>query len=248
MLCLCRHSGQKGIFVAYNEMQARKLFEDFSFFLGEDVLFYPSKEITLYDVEAKSNDTVYQRLEVLDRICRGDYTLVITSVEALSHKLVHPELFNGSIIEINYNSRIDLEDLTRSLVMMAYERVESVEKRGQYAVRGGIIDVFSVDAEHAVRLELFGDEIDSIRQFDVNTQRSTGQIDSMRIIPAREIIYAPERKKEIIAAIEADLAQAGKKNHTLTQRVNGDIERLKESWYFPGIDRYIPYIADRLTL
>lgn len=241
---LCRHSGQKGIFVAYNEMQARKLFEDFSFFLGEDVLFYPSKEITLYDVEAKSNDTVYQRLEVLDRICRGDYTLVITSVEALSHKLVHPELFNGSIIEINYNSRIDLEDLTRSLVMMAYERVESVEKRGQYAVRGGIIDVFSVDAEHAVRLELFGDEIDSIRQFDVNTQRSTGQIDSMRIIPAREIIYAPERKKEIIAAIEADLAQAGKKNHTLTQRVNGDIERLKESWYFPGIDRYIPYIAD----
>lgn len=241
---LCHHSRQKGIFVAHNEMQARKLFEDFSFFLGEDVLFYPAKEIMLYDVEAKSYDTVYQRLMVLDRVSRGDYALVITSVEAISHKLVHPDLLNSGIIEIDYHSRIDLEDLTRKLIMMAYERVEYVERHGQYAVRGGIIDIFSIDAENAVRLELFGDEIDSIRMFDVNTQRSTGQIDSVRIIPAREIIYAPVRKKEIIAAIGADMIQVGKKNQSLTQRVNGDMERLKESWYFPGIDRYIPYIAD----
>lgn len=241
---LCRHSGQKGIFVAFNEMQARKLYEDFGFFWGDDVLFYPNKEIMLYDVEAKSNDSVYQRIKVLDRMVRGDYTFIVTSIEAVSHKLIQPELLEGSVINIGYETSIDLEDLVLRLVMMAYERVETVERHGQFAVRGGIIDVFSVDADSAVRLELFGDEVDSIRLFDVNTQRSTDKVKSVRIIPAREIIYAPEKKPEIIKSINGDLASAGKKNHALAQKIQGDIELLKESWYFPGIDRYIPYLAD----
>lgn len=241
---ICSHSGHRGIYVAFNEMQARKLFEDLYFFMGEDVLFYPTKEIMLYDVEAKSNDAVYQRLMVLDRILRGDYTFVVTSVEALSHKLIQPHLLQRSVISIGSDSRIDLDDLTRNLVMMAYERVESVERHGQFAVRGGIVDVFSIDSDSAVRLELFGDEIDSIRQFDVNTQRSTGGIENVRIIPAREIIYAPEKKGDIIKAINSDLAQTGKKSHSFAQKIGADMERLKEAWYFPGIDRYIPYMAD----
>ncbi len=240
---LCRHSGKKGIYVAYNEMQARKLFEDFSFFLGDDLLFYPTKEIMLYDVEAKSYDTVYQRLRVLDRVSRGDFSFIITSVEAISHRLVRPDILWENVIEIDYQSRIDLEDLSRKLIVMAYERVEAVEKRGQYAIRGGIVDVFPVDGDNAARLELFGDEIDSIRSFDVNTQRSTGQIESVRIIPAREVIYSLEMKDKIIKAVKSDLEQAGKKNHSLTSRVNTDMERLRESWYFAGIDRYIAYIT-----
>lgn len=241
---LCQHTGQKGIYVAFNEMQARKLFEDFTFFMGEEVLFYPTKEIMLYDVEAKSYDTAYQRIMVLDRILRGEYTFVVTSVEALSHRLIQPQLLKNNIIEMNYESNVVLEELARKLIMMAYERVESVERRGQFAFRGGIIDLFSVDADSAVRLELFGDEIDSIRLFDVNTQRSTGKVEHVRIVPAREMVYAPERKADIIKAIGADLAKSGKKNHGLMQKINADIERMKETWYFPGIDRYIPYIAE----
>ncbi len=240
---LCSHSGHRGIYVAFNEMQARKLFEDFSFFMGEDVLFYPNKEIMLYDVEAKNNDIVYQRLVVIDRILRGDFTFVVTSVEALSHKLIQPGLLQQSVIEISPGSRIDLEHLARSLVIMAYERVESVERRGQYAVRGGIVDVFSIDSDSAVRLELSGDEIDSIRRFDVNTQRSTGEVEHVRIIPAREIIYAHERKSDIMKTISNDLEQASKKNYSLVRNIGADMERLKEAWYFPGIDRYIPYFV-----
>ena len=241
---LCSHSGQKGIYVAFNEMQARKLFEDFTFFMGEEVLFYPTKEIMLYDVEAKSNEAVYQRLMVLDRILRGEFKLIVTSVEALSHKLVQPQLLQQSVIEIDSGSRIDLEELVRRLVMMAYERVESVERHGQFAIRGGIVDIFSIDADNAVRLELFGDEIDSLRFFDVNTQRSTGRAEQVRIIPAREIIYASDRMDDIIRAVRNDLARLGKKSHSLSQKINSDMERLKESRYFPGIDRYIPYLAE----
>lgn len=239
---LCQHSGRKGIYIAHNEMQARKLFEDFAFFLADDVLFYPTKEIMLYDVEAKSYDAIYQRLMALDRVSRGDFSFLVTSIEAISHRLVHPDFLRESIIEINYQSRIDLEDLSRKLVMAAYERVETVEKRGQFAVRGGIIDVFPVDGDSAVRLELFGDEVDSLRSFDVNTQRSTGKIEEVRIIPAREIIYSSEMKDRIIKSIKSDLAQAGKKNHSLVGRVNADIESIEEAWYFPGIDRYITYM------
>lgn len=241
---LCSHSGRRGIYVAFNEMQARKFYEDFAFFMGEDVLFYPTKEIMLYDVEAKSNDAVFQRLMVLDRILRGDFTFVVTSVEALSHKLVQPRLLEKNTIEIGCDSRIDLEELTKSLVMMAYEHVDSVERHGQFAVRGGIVDLFSIDSDSAVRLELFGDEIDSIRRFDVNTQRSTGKVDGVRILPAREIIYTKENKDDIVKAVRGDLEHAGRKNHSLIQRVEADLERLKETWYFPGIDRYIPYIAN----
>ena len=241
---LCRHSGYKGIFVAFNEMQARKLFEDFAFFWGDNVFFYPNKEIMLYDVEAKSNDMVYQRLTVLDRIMRDDYAFIVASAEAVSHKLVHPGILKNAVIEAGIKSRIDLDSFSRKLVMMAYERVETVERRGQFAIRGGIADVFSIDAESAVRLELFGDEVDSIRKFDVNTQRSTEALESVRIIPAREIIYTEEKKPGIIKAISSDMAGMTKRDRRAPGKIEADIERIKEEWYFPGIDRYIAYIAD----
>ncbi len=242
---LCSQCGQKGIFVAFNEMQARRLFEDFIYFLGEDVVFFPTKEIMLYDVEAKSYDTVYQRIAALDRLIRGDYRFVVTSIEAFSHKLIRPETFREYVIDIDNSTRMDPDELIRRLVISGFERMESVERKGQFAVRGGIVDIFPVDTGNAVRIEFFGDEIDSVRWFDTGTQRSVGHADSVRVLPAREMIYDAERKEEIIRAVENDAAKAAKKNHSLSQKIRSDMERLKESWYFPGVDRYITYIADK---
>ncbi|MDI9500372.1 MAG: transcription-repair coupling factor [Clostridiaceae bacterium] len=241
---LCRHSGMKGVFVAFNEMQARRLFEDFTFFMGDDVLFFPAKEIMLYDVEAKSYDTIYRRLAVLDRISRGDYSFVVTSIEAVSHKMLHPEAMMQHVITININSRLDPEELIRRLTVAAFERVEFVEKRGQYAVRGGIVDIFPVDADNAVRIEFFGDEIDSVRWFDVNTQRSIERAESVRIIPAREMIFDNAKRSEVISTVRSDAEKIGRKSPDLIRKIEADMERFEESWYFPGIDRYIPYIAD----
>ena len=241
---LCRHCGKKGVFVAFNEMQARRLFEDFSFFLGEEVVFFPAKEIMLYDVEAKSYDTVYQRLSALDRISRGDYSFVVTSVEAVSHKLLHPGKLLRNVITVDDHGRLDPGELVRTLVVSAYERVEFVEKRGQFAVRGGIVDIFPIDADNPVRIEFFGDEIDSLRWFDVNTQRSVGHAESVRILPARELVFDDAGREAVIRAVKRDAEKAGKRNPELARKINEDMERLGESWYFPGIDRYIPYIID----
>lgn len=238
----CTHTGEKGIYIAFNEMQARKLFEDFSFFLGSDVLFFPSKEIMLYDVEAKSYDAIFQRIRVLDRMQRGDYKIVVTSAEAVSHKLIPPELFKECILEIGLNSRIDTSELARKLVMMAYEKADIVEKAGQFAIRGGIVDIFSIDSEYAVRIELFGDEVDSIRQFDVNTQRSVDRLEKTRVIPAREVLYPAERLEAITSEIKADLSKNVKKLPGLSRKISEDLEKMREEHYFPGIDRYIPYI------
>ena len=169
---------------------------------------------------------------------------MVTSVEAVSHKLLRPETLAQQVITIDDHGRLDPEDLIRRLVISAYERVEFVEKKGQFAVRGGIVDIFPVDADNPVRIEFFGDEIDSVRWFDVNTQRSVGHAGIVRIIPAREMIFDSERKSEIIRAVKSDAEKTAGRNPELIRKINADMEQFEESWYFPGIDRYIPYIAD----
>ncbi|MDP4093797.1 MAG: transcription-repair coupling factor [Bacillota bacterium] len=251
---ICKHLDLKGIFIAVNDMQARKAYEDFSFFLSDDVLLLPSKEIMLYDVEAKSYDQIYQRLITLDRIIKGDYRFIVTSAEAVMQKLIPKELFEKSIFEFSLGDRIDLDSFAYSLLSTGYERVETVEGMGQFAIRGGIIDIFPLGSDSAVRMELFDDEIDSVRSFDTITQRSVDRVDKIRIIPAREVIYPPEDMEDIISRIEKDLhkhtAETGRKNSTeyiehVGEKIRSDILRLKTDYYFPGIDRFIPFIIDK---
>lgn len=250
---ICEHTHSTGIFIAYNEMQARKMFEDFSYFYGDDVVFFPSKEIMLHDVEAKSNDAVFQRLNAIDRIIEGKFRFIITSSEAIAQKLISKEVFAGSCIKLILGGKVNLPILSKKLVEIGYERVSVVEGKGQFSVRGGIVDIYSVCNENAVRIELFDDEVDSIRTFDLLTQRSIDKLEEIRIIPAREVIYKFENLEVIIGKIENDLEQYIKKintksntehiNHIKT-KVSADIERMKSQNYFPGLDKYIPYIID----
>lgn len=251
---ICEHLKCKGVFIAYNDMQARKAYEDFVFFASEDVLYFPSKEIMLHDIEAKSNDAVFQRVHTLDRLINGDYLFLVTSAEALSHMLVSRELFTEYILEFQLGTKIDLIDLAEKLVIMGYERVSNVEGKGQFAVRGGIVDIFPVNIENSVRIELFDDEIDSIRKIDISTQRSSDKLKSIRIIPAREIIYKPAKRDDIVKHIEDDIEELIKKTPIKNQKehikeikakIGSDLEKIKSEYYFAGMDKYIPYIIEK---
>lgn len=250
---LCRHSESTGVFIAYNEMQARRIYEDFSFFMGDEVVFFPAKEIMLHDIEARSYDAIFQRIKILDAVLQGKFKLIVTSAEAVVQKLIPRKLFCESVVSLHLGGRVNLSSLPEKLVAMGYERVPVVEGKGQFAIRGGIIDIFSIDMESAVRIELFDDEIDSIRTFDVLSQRSVDRLEETRIIPAREVIYDAGRRRSIVEKIGSDLEQYTKKVKAksekeyiaqLKNRIQGDIDRLKSDHYFPGIDRYIPYIID----
>lgn len=251
---ICEHCGTRGIFVAYNEMQARKIYEDFLLFYREDVLFFSAKEVMLYDVEAKSYDDVYSRIKVLDRIIENDYRFIITSAEALIQKIIPREMFLKSSIHFTLGGSLNLSQLSQNLVSIGYERMDRVEGRGQFAIRGGIVDVFSVDSDYAVRVELFDDEIDSIRKLDVVTQRSVDRLEGVKILPARETVYTVEKRDEIVTRIEKELAEQIKKaagqDHSeyvqkIKSRIESDMERFKNDYYFPGVDRYIPLIMDQ---
>jgi transcription-repair coupling factor (superfamily II helicase) len=192
-------------------MQARKLYEDFSFFMGDEAVYFPAKEIMLHDVEAKSYDTAYQRLDLLNRIIEKRFGVIVVSIEAMVQKLISPQFFSQSILEFMVGDRIELTELPHKLVSAGYERVSTVEGKGQFAVRGGIADIFPVNSAYAVRIELFDDEIDSIREFNVDSQRSTDKLERVKVIPARELIYSVEKRESAIRSIENDLAELMKK-------------------------------------
>ena len=248
---ICNQLETKGVYIAFNEMQARKMYEDFTLFMGEDVVFFPAKEIMLHDVEAKSYDAIFQRIRTLDRIIQGNFKFVITSAEAVIQKLIPRCFFEESIIKFIIGGRANLDDLTMKLVSMGYERVSVVEGKGQFSIRGGIIDVFSIDNENALRIELFDDEVDSIRSFDILSQRSIDKLEEARIIPAREVIYALDNRALIIQKIESSLDAHLKKYKSgneyaqqLSARITAEIDRLRSDYYFPGIDRLTPFIID----
>jgi transcription-repair coupling factor (superfamily II helicase) len=251
---LCTHLGRKGIFIAHNEMQARRIYEDFSFFAGDAVVFLPTKEIMLHDIEAKSYDAVYHRIKALERIRDGKFSFAVTSAEAVIHRLIPPELFTQSTLNFAVGGRIDLAGISQTLVAMGYERVDVVEGKGQFAIRGGIIDIFSVDSDSAVRTELFDDEIDSVRQFDILTQRSVDRLDTFQVVPAREVLYSVDKREDMIRWIRRELnmqlskikgKSSGEYIKQLSDKIEGDIERLETDYYFPGLDRYIPFIIDQ---
>ncbi len=250
---LCTHAKTRGLFITYNEIQARKAFDDFTLFLGEDVLYLPPKETMLYNVEARSNDIIYQRVRTLLKCIQGDYKILVLSAEALIQMISPMEIFKDGIIEFRIGNQINLEELVSKLVLCGYERVELVEGKAQFSIRGGIIDIFSINDEQPIRIELFDTEIDSIRYFNAATQRSTQVIDECRIAPARDVVYKQGLKDDIISKIKNDLSDYVKKlnkgnnsdiSKNIISRVNEDIEKINTNHYFAGIDRYLPYILE----
>ncbi len=250
---LCTHAKTRGLFITYNEIQARRVFDDFSLFLGEDVLYLPPKETMLYNVEARSNDLIYQRVKTLLRCMQGDYKMLVISAEALIQMISPMDIFKDGIISFNIGTQIDLDELISKLVLYGYERVELVEGKAQFAIRGGIIDIFSINEEQPLRIELFDTEVDSIRYFDAATQRSTQAIEQCKISPARDVVYKQGTKEDIISKINKELSEYVKKlnkkgnsdiSSNIVKRVNEDIERININHYFAGIDRYLPYILE----
>ena len=235
------HIRKKVMFVTYNELQAKKFYDDFVSFLGEEAILLPARDIMMYDIEAKSYEEMFQRISIIDRIYRKDYTILITSIDALAQKMIPVELFKEGIVNLSVTSTVEISDLSKKLISTGYERVNMVEGKGQFSVRGGIIDIFPVGYEEPVRMELFGDEIDSIRSFDLLSQRSMEKFEFVRILPARDVIYPEQKRKDIIEKIEKDIERSGIEDNDLQKHY---LERLKTEQYFSGIDRFLPYIIE----
>lgn len=160
---------------------------DLAAFLPDAVILeLPVVDMVTFTVAAKSVELAARRLDVLSRMARGENVIVLAAAEASIQKIQSREEFEKSRITLSAGSRINLEQLIADLVSFRYERVDQVEGLGQFSIRGGIVDVFPVNCSKPLRVELFGDEIDSLRQFDPATQRSEINIKHSDILPLTE--------------------------------------------------------------
>ncbi len=185
------------VVVTANDVAAARMTEDLSQLLDVGVGMLPGREISLYRAVAASHEVSARRLETLHRMRCGEVTILVASADALMHRLMPPALYDAHVFTLAEGQQFPLEQLTDRLLAAGYTREDMVEGKGQFALRGGILDVYPPAALSAVRVEFFDDEVDSIRTFDVLTQRSQTRISPVEISPADEARIDPAEAAEV---------------------------------------------------
>lgn len=199
--------GKSVVIVTHNELAARKIYEDIYYFSRELADIFPAGEMIFHKIDARSNEIRQQRLKVIADVLGKKPKILCASVEALLSKLVFPEYIYSMTKNVKFGETVSLVKLMEFFVNAGYERVDMVEGKGQFSIRGGIVDFYPPAEEHAVRFELFGDEIDSIRYFDIMTQRSIEKINSVSITPVKELLIKKEDLKKAGARLKAELTK-----------------------------------------
>ena len=151
--------------ITYNEMQAKNLIRDLSYFTS-NLEYFPKREIASYDFLAESKDLPYERIEVLNKIRENKVDIVITTIEAIMQKMIRKEDLYKSEMKLKVGVTYSLEKVKENLLNLGYERQDLVETRGQFSIRGGIVDI-GINDKNGIRIEFWGDEIDSIRYFNI---------------------------------------------------------------------------------
>lgn len=192
------------IIVTYSEARAKSILEDYRFY-DKNVMYYPAKDFIFYNADVHSSLIIEQRIATVKAILENKDITVVTTIDAFADSLLPIEKFSSYMIKIKEETVIDMDDLTSGMVMMGYERQGQVETPGQFAIRGGIIDVFPFASECPYRIELWDDEIDSIRSFDVSSQRSIERVSEVLVYPATETPMKPEEIDMGVAAINDEM-------------------------------------------
>jgi len=226
--------GKKSLVIVPDETEAYKMFCDLSYFFGDNVLLFKTKEYVFYDVDSSSRSGETDRIKSLASI--GNAQVVVTSISALMQYTLPKERFDELTVNIKTGDEISRDELVSKLVFSGYKCVPTVEGVGQYCVRGSILDVFSPLYSSPVRIEFFGDEVDSMRLFDALTQVSSERIESVCICPARELLYTEQEAEDTAELVEAQ------KNENLY----GDAEKLRNEHYFASNDKYMPFFYKQL--
>ena len=234
--------------VCYSDMEARALAADLGFYT-DSVQIFPSKEYIFYNIETSGRGSQNERLGAVSRLVYGEKIITVTSLDALMQYTIPKDEFAEHTISFNLGDAFDLEELCAKLIIMGYSREELVEGEGQFALRGGILDVFSPNYENPVRIEFFDNETDSIRLFDRVSQRTLDKIDSAAVIPVREAIIADERREALAAAVKKRINSAKKRDDSeyYIETASAELESLTEKRYFPSLDKYISLIYGEIS-
>ena len=235
--------------------KAKRLATDLSFFAAEKKIYIlPPEEESFIQYEARSNDDLLERLKVLKAAVRGEECIIIAPVTGVIKKLPPKEIFSENILEIRRGSDIDPEEIRRKLSFMGYERASMIENRGEYSIRGGIIDIFTPDSDLPYRIELFDTEVDSIRTFDIETQRSVENLKSITASQCSQIVKDTElfesARNRIKKAYDRQIKKLEKKKensetvYNLKQRMAQLMEYTDSMINIQYLEKFINYFYD----
>ncbi|MDD6199875.1 MAG: transcription-repair coupling factor [Firmicutes bacterium] len=240
------------VVVCQDDMAARKLQEELRSFLGETVPILPGRELTLYDTAVVSRAWEQKRLRQLFDLRRGVTRLQIMTWEALSQRTMPPQVLSGAAFSLETGREYAMEELTARLTRAGYSRCGMVEGPGQFAVRGGILDVFSPAADRPFRAEFFGDELDTMGYFDPDTQRRTENTDGVVILPVGETQSAlhPRGTEGLCEDLRHLIARQKRRknlNEPLIQTLEKDLEKYENGIQNPASDRYMALIYPEMA-
>lgn len=237
--------------VTYDDNRAKEIYDDFSYF-EPNTWLYPARDLLFYSSDIHGNLLTRQRMQVFKHLLEDEGGVVVTTVDGLMDHLLPLSMIRESCLNIMAGQTLDIEEIKTQLTNMGYERMGQVDGMGQFSVRGGILDVFPLTEEVPVRIELWGDEVDSIRSFDAESQRSIQQMDEVTIYPAAELILTKEHIEDGILRLEAE----GKKQEKtfrdqkkpeeatrIRRAVSELVESLREGFDVQMLDAYIRYFC-----
>jgi transcription-repair coupling factor (superfamily II helicase) len=239
-----------------NSRQAELWYNDLCTFLSHnEVLIFPPIEIMAHEGTEGNTELLSKRATVIKRLREGKKSIIIVPANSLVQKLIPYERYEENIITLKSGVEYDRDTLLLQLTNIGYNKADLVEEKGDFSVRGGIIDIFPLTNTLPVRIEFFGDGIESIRHFDLYTQRSIRNVELVIITPAIEGFIPKDSRENGVKRIEKEatellngLRRIGKRKElqVLEEKFQADLERLREGIYFNGVSGYKPYFHKRL--
>ena len=240
------------VVLCQDDMAAKRLQEELNAFLGETFPVLPSRELTLYDTAVVSRAWEQKRLRQLFELMQGKTSLQIMSWESMSQRTIPPAILGNCAFSLEIGHEYDMDTLVFQLAGAGYSRTSMVEGPGQFAVRGGILDIFSPAADRPVRAEFFGEELDTMGYFDTDTQRRTENVSSLVVLPVGETQprLHPSGLDGLCADIENLIARQKRRkniNEDLIKTLEKDLEKYKNSTQNPASDRYMALIYPEMA-
>ena len=237
------------LIIAENDLKAKELYEDYRLY-NREVMLYPAKDLIFFEADVHGNLLTKERMKVLAALLEKKGVTVITSMGGCMDYLLPLETIEKHVLHFQSDSPLDMDKLKKQLLGMGYEKNAQAEAPGQFSFRGGIIDIFPLTEDNPVRIELWGDEIDSIRSFDAESQRSIENLDEITIYPAAEMLLSDEVLKKGIKKIQKDRDAAVQKFRDaflteevgrLKQVVTETLENLTEFHDFSAAEHFLRY-------
>ena len=240
---LCETLGKKALIVCPDEAHASKLCADLNVFSGGAVV-YPARDFHFRSTDTCSREYEQQRIGVLSNILAGETAFVLSSVDAACQMTLPKQELQSRSLVLREEDEIAPETVVKRLLCAGYTRTDQVDGVGQFSLRGGILDIFPPQAAVPVRLEFWGDVIDTISVFDPETQRRTDRIPAANITPATEVLF--DSDAVLLEKLRAFLPQIkGKGSVKAKAEVSGDIARLEGGVHLSCADRYLALAYDR---